>query len=139
MPARAHSPPHKPYIVTTFITNCAIKSGFKCQRDSIDTQTELHNWIYIKVGTKAHNANELGAVGHLAYAMSNVKATHTNPRHFSLYCHGVCAGVGMLFGAGAIVSPIVCVCVCVCVCVLGVGYQPEREGILIQSFKRERV
>ena len=39
LPAHAHSPPHKPYIVVTSIY--AIKSGFECQRDSIDTQTEL--------------------------------------------------------------------------------------------------
>ena len=67
-----------PIIVATSITKCAIKSWFECQRDSIDTQTELQNWeIHIKLKLmQSHNANKLGAVTHLAYALSNVKATH---------------------------------------------------------------
>ena len=67
----------------------------------------------------------------------------------ALYCHGVCAGVGIISGPGTIVSPIVCMCsspciVCFVCCHPLVGRTSEPSGVyvcvaLTQSCIRHRI
>ena len=52
--------------------------------------------------------------GYIYFTLALLAHSHSPPHKPYNYCRGVCAGVGMLFVYGTIVSPVVCVFVCVC-------------------------